>query len=115
VTVASPKRGRSRTAGAPRGQGGDTLIGDKGYAGRAFAQAVSDLDATSLRSRRKYEPGQGSHLAPIRQRVESIFWSCGGALTLERHGARTLAGLRERVVQRLLTLAAAISLNHQLG
>jgi hypothetical protein len=36
-------------------------------------------------------------------------------VTLERHGARTLPGLRERILQRLLTLAAAITLNHQLG
>jgi hypothetical protein len=48
-------------------------------------------------------------------RIESIFWSCKSTLTLERHGARTLQGLRERILQRLLTLAAAISLNHQLG
>jgi Transposase DDE domain len=92
-----------------------TLIGDKGYAGRQFAQAVKDLDATMLRPRRKDEPGRGPHLAPIRQRIESIFWTCKGTLTLERHGARTLAGLRERILQRLLTLAAAITLNHQLG
>ena len=36
-------------------------------------------------------------------------------LTLERHGARTLAGLRERILQRFLCLAACISLNHRLG
>ena len=81
----------------------------------AFAQAVSEMDATILRPRRKDEPGHGPHLAPIRQRIESIFWSCKGTLTLERHGARTLPGLRERILQRLLTLAAAISLNHRLG
>ena len=34
---------------------------------------------------------------------------------LERHGARTLAGLRERILQRFLCLAACISLNHRLG
>ncbi len=34
---------------------------------------------------------------------------------LERHGARTLAGLRERVAQRFLCLAAYVWLNHQLG
>jgi hypothetical protein len=73
------------------------------------------LQATLLRPSRKDEPGRGPHLAPIRQRIESIFWSCKGTLTLERHGARTLPGLRERILQRLLTLAAAISLNHQLG
>jgi hypothetical protein len=92
-----------------------TLIGDKGYAGREFAIRVGDLDATIARPRRKDEPGRGPHLAPIRQRIESIFWTCRDILTLERHGARTLPGLRERVLQRLLCLAAAISLNHQLG
>jgi hypothetical protein len=98
-----------------RRQGGETLLGDKGYAGRAFALAVSELDATIVRPRRKDEPGHGPHLAPIRQRIESIFWTCKDLLTLERHGARTLRGLRERVLQRFLTLAAAITLNHQLG
>ncbi len=96
-------------------QGKVTLIGDKGYAGREFASQVSDLDAAIIRPRRKDEAGKGPHLAPIRQRIESIFWTCKDILTLERHGARTLPGLRERVLQRLLTLAAAITLNHQLG
>lgn len=91
------------------------MIGDKGYAGREFATRVSELDATIIRPRRKDEPGRGPHLAPIRQRIESILWTCKDILTLERHGARTLAGLRERILQRLLTLAAAITLNHQLG
>src|SRR3954469_8927866 len=98
-----------------RRHGGEILLGDKGYAGRAFAKAVSDLDATIVRPRRRDEPGRGPHLAPIRQRIESIIWTCKDILTLERHGARTLAGLREPVLQRMLCLAAAIALNHQLG
>jgi hypothetical protein len=118
VTVASPKRDERDVAlellARTRRQGVVTLIGDKGYAGRAFAKAVSEMGATILRPKRKDEPGRGPHLAPIRQRIESI-WSCKGTLTLERHGARTLTGPRERILQRLLTLAAAISLNHQLG
>jgi hypothetical protein len=32
-------------------------------------------------------------LAPIRQRIESIFWTCRDVLILERHGARTPGGL----------------------
>ena len=95
--------------------GGETVIGDKNYAGRDFARAVNALDATIVRPRRNDEPGRGPHLAPIRQRVESIFWTCKDLLTLERHGARTLNGLRERILQRFLTLAACITLNHQLG
>jgi hypothetical protein len=96
-------------------RGGETLLGDKGYAGRDFAAAVSARDATIVRPRRTDEPGHGPHLAPIRQRIESIFWTCKDLLTLERHGARTLAGLRERILQRFCCLAAAITLNHQLG
>jgi hypothetical protein len=98
-----------------RRRGGETLLGDKGYAGRGFAAAVAQRDATIVRPRRNDEPGTGPHLAPIRQRIESIFWTCKDLLTLERHGARTLAGLRERILARFCCLAAAITLNHQLG
>jgi hypothetical protein len=94
-------------------EGKVTLVGDKGYAGSEFAKRISELDATILRPNRTDEPGRSPHLAPIRQRIESIFWTCKDILTLERHGARTLQGLRERILQRLLTLAAAITLNHQ--
>ena len=119
LELASPKRDE-REVGLVlldrcRRQGGETLLGDKGYAGRDFANAVSERDATLVRPRRKDEPGPGPHLAPIRQRIESIFWTCKDLLTLERHGARTLAGLRERVLARFCCLAAAITLNHQLG
>ena len=47
-------------------------------------------------SRRRDEPGRSPHLAPIRQRIESIFRTCKDILTLERHGARTITGLRAR-------------------
>jgi len=119
IAITSPKIDEREVAiklltRAPRA-GGETVIADKGYAGREFAQNVTELDATLLRPRRKNEPGPQPHLAPIRQRIESIFWTCKDILTLERHGARTLQGLRERILQRLLCLAAAINLNHQLG
>jgi hypothetical protein len=52
--------------------------------------------------------------APLRQRIESIYWSAKDILDLERHGARTLRGLRARIASRLLALAAAISLNYEL-
>jgi hypothetical protein len=96
-------------------KGGETLLGDKGYAGREFAAKVANLDATIVRPRRKDEPGHGPRLGKIRQRIESVFWTCKDLLTLERHGARTLPGLRERILARFCCLAAAITLNHQLG
>ncbi|HVC32389.1 MAG TPA: IS982 family transposase [Chloroflexota bacterium] len=92
-----------------------TLVGDKGYAGRAFAEAADQLGVHIVRPARHDEPGRGPRLAPIRQRIESICWTYKDIFTLERHGARTLAGLRERILQRFLALAACIGLNHQLG
>src|SRR5665647_2806071 len=106
---------RAHHGGAQLGAGCGLLICDKGYAGREFAAAVAELGATVVRPARKDEPGRGPHLAPIRQRIESIFWTCKDLLTLERHGARTVAGLRERILTRFLCLAACISLNHRLG
>jgi hypothetical protein len=91
------------------------LVGDKGYAGREFERQSAQLDTTIIRPQRKDEPGNGPRLAPIRQRIESIFQTCKDLLTLERHGARTLEGIKERVLQRFLCLAACITLNHKLG
>ncbi len=91
------------------------LIGDKNFRGKDFEAELAMLDAVILRPRRKDEPGHGPHLAPIRQRIESIFWTCKDILTLERHGARTLRNLRARLCARFAALAAAIALNHQLG
>ena len=74
------------------------LIGDKNFRGKQFEAELATLDAQIMRPRRKDEPGHGPHLAPIRRRIESIFWTCKDILTLERHGARTLENLRVRLV-----------------
>ena len=95
--------------------GGETIVCDKGYAGREFEQAVSDLGGLIVRPARKNEPDRGIQLAPIRQRIESVFVTFKDLLTLERHGARTTRNLRARIATRLLALAACIQLNHQLG
>ena len=92
-----------------------TLIGDKNFRGKQFEADLAALDAGIHRPRRKDEPGKGLHLAPIRQRIESIYWTAKDILTLERHGARTLHGLRTRLACRFLALAAAVALNHRLG
>jgi hypothetical protein len=117
-TLADPARGEREVALElleRAARGGEVLVCDKGYAGREFASGAADLDVLVVRPKRKDEPGRGPHLAPIRQRIESIFWTCKDLLTLERHGARTMAGLRERVLSRFLCLAVCISLNHRLG
>ena len=117
-TLADPARGEREVALELLGRaarGGEVLLCDKGYAGREFAASAGELDVTVVRPQRLDEPDEGPHLAPVRQRIESIFWTCKDPLTLERHGARTLAGLRERILQRFLCLVACISLNHRLG
>jgi DDE family transposase len=91
------------------------LIGDKNFRGKDFEAELAKLNATIQRPRRKDEPGRGPHLAPLRQRIESIFQTCKDILTLERHGARTLENLRVRLASRFVALAAAVALNHQLG
>jgi hypothetical protein len=95
--------------------GATTAVCDKGYAGRDFANQAAQLGVTIIRPRRRDETGQYPHLAPIRQRIESVFQTCKDILTLERHGARTITGLNARIGLRLLALTASIRLNHQLG
>jgi hypothetical protein len=119
LALASPKRDEREVGiellGRASRAGGEVVIGDKGYAGRGFAEAASGLNATIIRPARKNEPESSIHLAPIRQRIESIFWTCKDILALERHGARTLHNLRARIAQRFLALAACVALNHRLG
>jgi hypothetical protein len=90
------------------------IIGDKGFAGRAFEQAVADLDAMFVRPDRRDEPRRHGSLGAIRQRIESIIDTLKGQLSLEQHGGRTIAGVYVRVAQRLLALAAVLWFNHQL-
>ena len=106
-----------------------TLIGDKNFRGKQFEADLAALDAAIIRPRRIDEKptappsphstpalrpareitahprpstNQEPHLAPIRQRIESIYWTAKDILTLERHGARTMRGLRTRIACRFL-------------
>lgn len=118
LTLCSPKRGEREVALEMLARidcDGEIVIGDKGYAGAQFEADAQALKAHVVRPSRRDEAREGPHLAPIRQRIESIFWTFKDILTLERHGARTLHGLRTRLCARFLALAAAVSLNHQLG
>ena len=87
---------------------GVILIGDKGFAGTAFETHAAALGITFVRPDRRDETRRHGNLAPIRQRIESIFDTFKGQLSLEHHGGRTPAGVFVRVAQRVLALAAAI-------
>jgi IS5 family transposase len=96
--------------------GGEVIVADKGYSGRELAATAAErYGALILRPNRKNEPGRGPHLAPIRQYIESIFWTLKDRLGLERHNTRSLHGLRARIATKLLALAAGVWLNHYLN
>jgi hypothetical protein len=88
-----------------------TTTSDEAASTAALRSASHITPHTHHPDRQQHDP----HLAPIRQRIESIFWTFKDILTLERHGARTLRNLRVRLCARFVALAAAIMLNHQLG
>ena len=94
-----------------QGGGSALLVCDTGYAGRDFATGAADLGVLAARPRHKDEAGNIPTSPPSASAPESSFWTCKDLLTLERHGARTMAGLRERILARFLCLAAWISLN----
>lgn len=96
-------------------RGGETVICDKGYAGASFARAVAKMGAHIMRPPRKGEPTNAWKLGRIRQRIESVIQTLKDICGLEHHGARTPEGIRARIGARLLTYAAGIWLNHQLG
>jgi hypothetical protein len=94
---------------------GHTVIADKNFAGREFEQLMASHGAHFLRPDRKSEPHRHGSLGPIRQWIESTFWTLKGQFALERHGARTITGLATRIALRLLALAAGIWHNHLTG
>ncbi len=94
---------------------GYTVIADKGFAGEEFEEFMRLRGATFLRPDRKDETPRFGSLGWIRQRIESVFWTCKGQLGLERHGARTLPGLGARIALRLLALAAGLWHNREIG
>ena len=74
-----------------------------------------DLGLTLIRPARKDEKEPRYFPNWLRQRVEAIIWTLKNQLGLEHHGGRVPAGLRARVVQRLLALNACIWHNWVIG
>lgn len=89
---------------------GQTLMADKGYRSKEFDTVMSDLGIELIRPATRTEPARRGQrfLKPFRQIIESVNQTLKAQLDLERHGARTSAGVVARVFQRLLALTAAI-------
>lgn len=87
---------------------GQVLLADKGFAGRDFHELTTHMGLHLLRPDRKDETYRNGNLGGVRQWIESVNQTLKGHLSLERHGARTLAGVLTRIAQRLLALATSI-------
>jgi len=93
---------------------GYTVIGDKGLSGAEVEGLIAALGGAFLRPDRHDERARFGSLGGIRQWIEAIFDQLKDQLSLERHGAHTMAGLCARVAQRLLALGACVWHNWQL-
>ena len=94
---------------------GHTVIGDKGLSGAEIEELVASLGGVFLRPDRRDEAPRFGNLGGVRQWIEAIFDQLKDQLSLERHGAHTMGGLRARVAQRLLALAACVWHNWEIG
>ena len=99
-----------------RRHGGETLLGDKGYAGREFAAQVAQRDAT-IRPPAPQRRSRAAARTSPRSANESNR-SSGPAKTSSPSNATAPApsqACANAILARFCCLAAAITLNHQLG
>lgn len=94
---------------------GYTVIGDKGLSGAAIEALVAGLGGAFLRPDRRDEAPRFGNLGGMRQWIEAIFDQLKDQLSLERHDAHTMPGLRARIAQRLLALGACVWHNWEIG
>jgi hypothetical protein len=94
---------------------GQIIMADKGYRSAEFDAALANHRATVIRPTFGHDPTRPGQrfLKPLRQIIESINQTLKFQLDLERHAARSLAGVAARVLQRLLALTAAVWHNDQ--
>jgi Transposase DDE domain len=90
------------------------VIGDKGFWGRDYAKRLAACGTTLLtpeKTRTAANLGRESALASTRLVIESVFANLKEQMRLERHLARTPAGLAARIAQRILALTIGMLLN----
>lgn len=96
----------------------EVVVADKGFWGRAYAERLA-ADGTRLltpdRVRTAANHSREQTLASTRLVIESVFANLKGQMRLERHLAKTPAGLAVRIAQRILTLTLGMLLNTLAG
>jgi hypothetical protein len=96
---------------------GQTLIGDRNYFGRTFGDRLAELDIRLSRPARESGPERpGAPLfTPLRQVIEPVDETFKDQPDLEQHRGRAPCGVIARVMQRALTLTAAIRYDDHTG
>jgi hypothetical protein len=114
--LVGPKTGEEREAVVDLacGQRGAILFADKGLWGREL-EAMLELTDISLitpeRHRLGERPPAEVEKARIRLIIESVFANLKGQMRLGDHLAKTVAGLAQRIAQRLLALTLGMFCN----
>ena len=96
----------------------EVVIADKGFWGRGYRERLAADGVTLLtpdRARTAANARREQELASTRLVVESVFFNLKGQMRLERHLAKTPAGLAVRVAQRILCLTLGMLLNKLAG
>jgi hypothetical protein len=105
-------------AGLLTGTEAELLIADKGLWGVAYRARLASCGTALLTPAKERTPANERRersLASSRLVIESVFANLKGQMRLERHLAKTPAGLAVRIAQRLLALTLAILLNTLAG
>lgn len=94
------------------------VVADKGFWGRDFQQRLASDGTTLLtpeKTRTAANISRERALASTRLVIESVFSNLKEQMRLERHLARTPAGLAVRIAQRILALTIGMLLNTLTG
>ena len=116
--VPAKEQEREPLADLLSGTPAEVVVADKGFWGEAFRTRL-EADGVRLltpdRVRTAANLGFERALASTRLVIESVFSNLKGQMQLERHMARTVAGLALRIAQRILALTVGILLNTLAG
>jgi Transposase DDE domain len=118
--LVGPKTGqeRERALELAAAHAGSVLFADKGFWGEEYRQCMELIDIRLITPER-HRPGKRpfSEIAKARIRlvIESVFSNLKRQMRMEDHLAKTLPGLAQRIVQRLLALTLGMLINGRLG
>jgi hypothetical protein len=118
--LVGPKTGQERESALDLASAhpGTIMFADKGLWGKELDASMELINVTLVTPERhqlgKRPPGEIAK-ARIRLVIESLFSNLKRQMRLEQHLAKTIAGLVQRVAQRLLALTLAMFLNTLIG